>query len=116
MSGLRAGSLTSRVRFERRATVDDGYGNTQGSYAPVLTVWASFRPQFGSEQLRAGRLESTIQGKLVVRRSEASEAITAADRLAFIAGPFTGKTCQIRSIIPTMDNRSIEMTLEETST
>ena len=113
---MNAGAMTSRVRFERRSTIDDGFGNTEGEYAPTLTVWGSFRPQFGREQLAAGRLESTMQGRLMIRRSLQADEITASDRAIFSEGPFKGKTCQIRSIIPTMDSKFIEILLEETST
>lgn len=108
-------NLNNRVRFERQVLgADDGYGNTlPATWTEVTTVWASFRPRFGREQVEAGRLESTLMGALLVRRSVLAATITAADRAVFTAGPYSGKTCQIRSIVPTMDNSWLEMLLEE---
>jgi head-tail adaptor len=102
------------IRVERQvAGADDGFGNTlPATWSIVLTCWAAFRPQFGREQIEAGRAESSMIGTLTLRRSTASLGITAADRVVFTAGPFAGREFQIRSIIPTPDNREIEMTLE----
>jgi SPP1 family predicted phage head-tail adaptor len=109
-----AGQRSNRARFERRVEgADDGTGNVLQAWAPLLTCWAGFRPKFGREQLAAGRLESTLQGTLKVLRWPATAAVTAADRVVFIAGPYAGKTCQIRSVIPTPDNAELEMLLEE---
>lgn len=112
---LGAGQRTNRVTFSSRvAGGDDGYGNElPESWTDGATVSAGFRPKFGREQLEAGRLESTMQGVLTVLRSPATAAITAADRVVFVAGPYSGKACQIRSIVPTPDNREIEIMLEE---
>lgn len=107
----------SRVRFERRVPGgDDGYGNTlPATWTEVVTVSAAFRPKFGREQLAAGRLESTLQGVLTVLAWPATQGVTAADRVVFLAGAYAGKACQIRSIVPTPDNREIEFMLEEGS-
>lgn len=110
---MRAGRLDSRVRFDLRAiTSDDGFGNVETDWAERLTVWAGFRPEFGREKVAAGRLESTLRGTLTVRRSPSSEAITTADRAVFVSGAYVGHEMQVRSIVPTPDRASIEMTLE----
>lgn len=114
---LNAGAYTQRVRFERRASqADDGYGNVVGAWATLITVWAAFRPVFrpvfGREAIAAGRLESTRQGVLTIRRSLAAQAIRADDRVVFVSGEWSGETAQIRSIVPTMDRADIEMNLE----
>lgn len=111
---LSAGQRNHRVRFERRAaSPDDGFGNVREAYAALFDCWAGFRPKFGREQLAAGRLESTLQGTLTVLAWAQTAAVTAADRVAFLTGPYAGKTCQIRSIVPTPDAREIEMLLED---
>jgi head-tail adaptor len=112
---LPAGKRNNRARFERRVPgADDGYGNTlPDEWTPLTTVWAGFRPKFGREQLAAGRLESTLQGTLTVLRSASTAGVTAADRVVFASGPYAGKVCNIRSIIPTPDNSEFEMLLEE---
>lgn len=112
---LGAGQATrNRVRFERREVIpDDGYGNESENWATALECSAAFRPKFGREQLEAGRLESTMQGTLTVRRTPATAAVAADSRVLFTAGPYKDKACQIRSIIPTPDNREIEFLIEE---
>lgn len=111
---LSAGQRNHRVRFERRAVVpDDGYGNEFEAFAELFQRWAGFRPKFGREQLQAGRLESTMQGTLTVLADPDTKAVTAAHRVVFVTGPYAGRTCQIRSIVPTPDAREIELLLEE---
>lgn len=114
---LSAGQRTSRVRFDRRAEQgDDGYGNVLSAWAPVVEAWAGFRPKFGREQLQAGALESGLTGTLTVLRWSATSELTEADRVVFLAGPYAGRACQIRSIVPTPDNREIELLLQEAPT
>lgn len=111
---LSAGQRNHRVRFDRRATSpDDGYGNEQQGFVALFNRWAGFRPKFGREQLAAGRLESTMQGTLTVLADPQTKAVTPADRVVFVTGPYAGKACQIRSIVPTPDAREIELMLEE---
>lgn len=108
---IKPGGLSYRVRFERRAATDDGFGNVESAWEPVLTVWAAFRPRFGRETVEAGRLESTSTGTLTIRRAAATSAITAADRAVFVTGEWAGRVMNIRSIVPTHDG--IEMVLED---
>lgn len=113
---LGAGQRTrNRVRFERRVPgADDGAGNVRpGAWSALNTCWAAFRPKFGREQLEAGRLESTMQGTLTTLAFAETKAVTAADRVVFVTGPYAGKACQIRSIVPTPDAREIEFLLED---
>ena len=41
-----------------------------------------------------------MQGTLTVLSWPATRAVTAADRAVFVAGPYAGKACQIRSVVP----------------
>lgn len=107
---IAAGPMDRRVRFERRAEVADGAGNTRGEWRAIATRWASYRPEFGREAVAAGRLQSTRAGTLTVRRDSMTTGMTAADRVMFVAGPDAGTTAQIRSVIPLTD--SVEMTIE----
>jgi hypothetical protein len=52
-------------------------------------------------------------GVLTVRRSSVSAGVTAADRGVFVTGPYTGRTFNVRSIIPGADNSTLEMAIEE---
>lgn len=112
---LSAGQRNHRVRFERRVPGgDDGYGNElPATWTALGTVWAAFRPKFGKEQLEAGRLEATMLGALTTLSFAGTKAVTSGDRVVFVTGPYAGKACQIRSIIPTPDAREIQFMIEE---
>jgi head-tail adaptor len=110
---MNAGGLSNRVQFERRARFDDEYGNEQTDFVPFLTTWAQFRPQFGREQLEAGRLESTMAGTLTLRRSVYSAQITPEHRAVFKSGHYAGRIFNIVSIVPSPDGAGFDMTLME---
>ena len=113
---LSAGQRSHRVRFERSVVQpDDGYGNERRGWADIGLRWAGFRPRFGREQLEAGRPESTMLGVLTVLRCSLTAGVTAADRVVFVTGPYAVRTCRILSVVPTPDNREIEMTIEHGS-
>lgn len=110
---LGAGAFTHRARFERRAPiVADAYGNTlPASWATLFNRWAHVRPDFGREQLQAGRLESSARAVVTIRRDPDTATITAADRIAFTEGPWQGQTFNIRSVTP-VSMAEIELTGE----
>jgi head-tail adaptor len=113
---LSAGGMRShRVRIERRDTVDDGRGNTQGSWAApvtVCTIWASARLQLGRERVEAGRNESTTRGTVFVPRQAETLSVTSQDRLYFVAGPYAGQYANIISVTPTPDYREVALDVE----
>ncbi len=111
----KAGHLKDRVTFTRRQSASDGFGGTVpgdgwAAISGLSRVSAGFRPEFGREQVAAGRMTAMLRGTITVRRSAASAGVTEADRLTFDTGPSTGKVCAIRSIVP--GRRFIEMTIE----
>lgn len=53
------GDLLELVRFERRVTVDDGYGNETGDWIPQFEVNARFVWLRGGETVMAARLTGT---------------------------------------------------------
>lgn len=113
---LGAGQRNHRVRFEKRIEVNPDapldLGNVESRFAPLVECWAGFRPKFGREQIAAGALESSLTGVLTVLRFGETAAADAQCRVVFLAGPYAGQICQIRSIVPTPDNREIEFLLE----
>jgi head-tail adaptor len=112
---IAAGMLDNKARFEKRAPgSDDGYGNVlpSNTWTAVATRWVSFRPELGRETKEAGRLESTMRGIVRVRRDNTTETITPDCRIAFTVGHYTGRTAQIRSIVPMMDGADFEMSVE----
>lgn len=104
----------NRVIFERRgAEADDAYGNVlEATWSEVCTCFAAFRPEFGREQLEAGRLESIMRGTVTARRTAATKLVTGADRIRFLSGPYEGNVANIRSIVPAIDGREIEFMIE----
>lgn len=109
-----AGSMHHRVRFERAAPGDDGLGNIiTAGWLPLFTMWAYMRAETGREALASGRLESTLRLILVVDRTLGAITLTAADRIVVTRGPYAGKVLNIRTLAPTADSRSIEITAEE---
>lgn len=111
---LSPGQRNHRVRFERRVPgADDGAGNVLPvGWTALVTCWAGFRPKFGRELIDAGRLEATTLGTMTVLSFSATRAVTAADRVVFVTGPYIGKECQIRSIVMTPDACELEFLLE----
>jgi SPP1 family predicted phage head-tail adaptor len=108
-----AGNLEQKVRFERRSTSDDGYGNVEtNAWVEVVTRSAAFKAMPGRERLEAGRLESTVDGILTVRRCSTTETVLASDRIVFLRGPYAEKTAQIRSIQPSYRGDELEMVVE----
>lgn len=110
---LSAGEYRHAVRIERRGeTPVDQYGNTTREWVPIITVRAAFLPRFGREAVASGQLESTFTGTVTLRAWPGSEAVTAADKLIFVEGPYAGREVNIRSIVPSGDGHEIELIIE----
>jgi len=92
-----AGLLRERVRFERRATADDGYGNKVDAWE-LLTgpVAARIKPLRGGETVLAQRLESVVTVEITVRSSAATRGVNEADR---IVDARTGEGYNIRAVV-----------------
>lgn len=74
-----AGKLREKLHFQRRAIVDDGFGNEQsGDWETVFTTAAELKPLKGSEPVIASRL-SGVQPFIIQIRScrDARDATTA---------------------------------------
>lgn len=78
-----AGELSHRLAFDKRADIDDGYGNTDGAGAwqHQFSVWAAMRPRGGSEAVVAARLEGRNLIGVYVRSSINTRRITAGWRV-----------------------------------
>jgi SPP1 family predicted phage head-tail adaptor len=76
-----AADLKQRVRFDRRATTSDGYGNTVGSWAEVTTRAAKLTPTRGREEIIADRLQGTAAYDCWVRKDSVTDGITTDDRV-----------------------------------
>lgn len=110
---LGAGRYDTRMAFQRRATVDDGYGNVQGAWQDYWVCWGVYDRKFGRERLAAGQLEATSKGTIVVRRCARAMMVNEGDRITFRNGPNKGRSVQIRSRIMSADNSEIEFMIED---
>jgi SPP1 family predicted phage head-tail adaptor len=70
------GDLRERIAFDRRAEVDDGYGNTVGAWAEQFAVAARVRPLKGSEAVQAAGLAGRQPVLITVRMSRQARAVT----------------------------------------
>ncbi|MBZ9980402.1 head-tail adaptor protein [Mesorhizobium sp. BR-1-1-8] len=78
-----AGTLNCRVVFQRRAIVQDEYGNeVLGEFADVFTTAARLAPLFGgTESVSAARLTAMQPYNLTLRSCSASREVTPAWRV-----------------------------------
>ncbi len=81
MGPINPADLTDKVRFERRAESDDGYGNTEAGWT-VLVAERSvrLRPTRGGEQVIAARAQGVAAYDLWVRRDSGTLSVEVGDR------------------------------------
>jgi len=117
---MQAGALRDRVRVERRATADDGYGNTEGAFAPLFTdggspaqitlLPAKIRPASQSRDgVLAARLEGTVVYNVWLRQDSLSRQITPDDRLVWVQDVGTEVILNIRGPLVDPDGRRMEL-------
>lgn len=108
-------ALSDRVRLERRPeTDDDGAGNTEGEFAPVIggeKLRAEIRElTFGAgETVDAGKLTGHAPVLVVLRASSITRAITAGDRLIDLTND---RTLNIRSVQAARRNDYVTLACE----
>jgi SPP1 family predicted phage head-tail adaptor len=107
--------MRESVRFERRAEVDDGYGNVTGGWETlVASVYAEIRPLRGREEVLAGKLTGTMPYEVKTRwRADLAigeDRLTTDDRAVNVA---TGDVYNIRSVEnPDMKRQWLKLTCE----
>ncbi len=75
------GRMREKLHFQKRAMVDDGYGNeTAGDFATVLTVPAELVPLRGGEGVQASRLTGTQPYIVRIHNHQAAREIAPAWR------------------------------------
>jgi SPP1 family predicted phage head-tail adaptor len=75
---MSAGELRGRIAFDRRAVVDDSYGNTvAGDWQEQFVVWARIQPLKGGEGVQAARLAGSQPVVIRVRLSSSTRQIGA---------------------------------------
>lgn len=95
-----AGRLNRRVAVQRRAVADDGYGNTVGAWADLITAEpAEIRPMRANsataETVDAGAVAAVGYVEILVRYSSRTAQIKTSDRLL---NARTGEAFNIRAI------------------
>lgn len=71
-----SGDLRDRVRFDRRGTAQDDYGNTIGLWQDGFTRWTQIKPLKGGEEVIGARLSGTQPVIMIVRFDPETSAIT----------------------------------------
>ncbi len=108
------GQRVHRIRFDRRETQADDYGNTVNAWQMIATVWCGVDTQRRGrkEAVEAGRLESTIGWKITVLRSDTTKALRPDDRGVFTVGPHVGRVANIIAIEASADSREMILDCE----
>jgi len=78
-----AGAMRESIRFERRGSTPDGFGNSDasGDWAPLCGPFsAQLLPILGREEIVVGRLNGVQPYNLTVPFCAATAGVTAADR------------------------------------
>lgn len=83
-----AGKLREKLLFQRRAIVDDGFGNEQsGDFATVFTAAAELIPLKGGEPVLAARLSGVQPFIIKIRGCNDARAVTPAWRAVDARNP-----------------------------
>lgn len=83
-----AGKLREKLLFQRRAIVDDGFGNEQsGDFATVFTAAAELIPLKGGEPVLAARLSGVQPFIIKIRGCNAARDVTPAWRAVDARNP-----------------------------
>lgn len=73
---MKAGDLTKRAAFQSRIANDDGFGNEEGGWGPVLfTRWCHVLFMRGSEAVIASRLQGRQPVIITVRSDRQTRTI-----------------------------------------
>lgn len=107
---INAGMLKERFAFDRRQSVQDGYGNEQGAWAEQYNCRARRQPLNGGEGVMAGRLQGRQTVLLYIRYSTAAKAISTEFRARDM---LTGEVFNIREAKATEDRRFVELLCEK---
>lgn len=103
-----AGRRNARLRFQRRASVSDGAGNTLGDWADLCgPLWAQLTVLKGRETVLQQRLAGVALYEITVLSSTATRAITNADRAV---NDRTGETYNLTDV-GNPDQRNIEIVM-----
>ena len=104
-----AGDLYYRVAFDKRAEVDDGYGNTVSDWAEQFQCRAGYRHLRGGESIMAGRLQGKHAQVIIVRVSSQTRQVTTDWR---VRDARTGDIFNIRDVTAETDRMFLSFLCE----
>lgn len=99
---ISAGQLRHRIAFDKRADVDDGYGNVQADWIEQFVISAGLRARLGGEAVLAERLSGEQPVTITIWQSNQTRRITTDWRARDVR---TGTIFNIKSIIDADDSR-----------
>jgi len=70
VSGHHIGAARQRVALQSKVLTPDGGGGFAENWETYATVWAMFETGRGTQSLQAGRLESRVSQRVVIRKRE----------------------------------------------
>ena len=106
---LGAGDLYYRVAFDKRAEVEDGYGNTVSNWVEQFQCRAAYRHLRGGESVMASRLQGRHTQVIIVRASLQTRQITTDWR---VRDARTGDEFNIRDVTVETDRMWISFLCE----
>ena len=101
-----AGRLDRRVTLRRKTLANTGLGMTE-AWADLATIWAGRKDVSDGEKAAAGKLQSTVVARFIVRSSSLTRTLTPKDEL--IEG---GRTFRISGIKELGRRDFLEITAE----
>lgn len=109
MQKISAGDLSYRVAFDRRAEVDDGYGNTLSDWVEQFQCRGAYRHLRGGEGVMAGRLQGQHVQIITVRAAALTRQVTTDWRVRDVR---TGDVFNIRDVTGETDRAFISLLCE----
>lgn len=103
---MSAGELREKVAFQSRTEVDDGFGNTEGTWSSQFEEPARIQPLRGSEPIIAQRLQGAQPVVIKVRSSARTRSIDASWRAVDARA---GTVYNIRAVTPDEKRRYIDL-------
>lgn len=85
---MSAGQLTRRAQFEKRGSLEDGYGNTLTEWASVFSHLCHVRYMRGGESVMASRLEGRQPVIITVRNCAEARTISSDMRCVIDGVPY----------------------------
>lgn len=105
---MKAGRLRRRCEFQRSVPMVSPIGESMNGWTTAIERWGDLKLEFGSESVKAGRLESEVPGVLTIRWSQAAAEIDASWRVVVDGTPY-----QVRSVSdPDQRRRSLDFVVQ----